>query len=131
MYNTKVECTYHTSEIFLENDNISDEDKNFIRDVLYRQELLNILRIKKYNEQKMNTAMCDLYKKIKDCNELKECISKAANKLMIEDTAEVGLMILYSYDFMYLTHICVSEFLENGKITENNILKLKKKVFEN
>ena len=131
MYNTKVECTYHTSEIFLENDNISEWEKNFIRDVLYRQELLNIFNINEYNEQKMNTAICDLYNIINDCQELKECIIKVANKLMIEDTAEVGLMILYSYDFMYLTHICVSEFLENGKITENNISKLKNKLFEN
>ena len=131
MYNTKVECTYHTSEIFLENDNISEWEKNFIRDVLYRQELLNIFNINEYNEQKMNTAICDLYNIINDCQELKECIIIVANKLMIEDTAEVGLMILYSYDFMYLTHICVSEFLENGKITENNISKLKNKLFEN
>jgi hypothetical protein len=131
MYNTKVECTYNTSEVFIEEDTISDEEKNFIRDVLYRQELLDIFDIKEYNEQKMNTAICDLYNIINDCQELKECIIKVANKLMIEDTEEFGLMILYSFDFMYLTHICVSEFLENGKITENNISKLKNKLFEN
>ena len=47
MYNTKVVCTYNTSEVFLEEDNISEEEREFVRDVIYRQELLDILGIDK------------------------------------------------------------------------------------
>jgi len=128
MYNTKVECTYHTSEIFLDDDNISEEEKGFIRDVIYRQELLNILEINEYNEIEFSRSIHDLYISIKDCKELKECMLKLAEKFFSNDE-EIGLMVLFAFDYMYLTHICISEFLENGKISENNIAKLKTVIF--
>ena len=92
------------------------------------QELLNIFGIDEYNEKEMDKAMeeaiSELYIKVKDCDALKECILKLADNFMITNNL-VSLMLLYSYDYMHLTHICISDFLENGKIEENNILKLK------
>lgn len=123
MYNTKVECTYHTSEIFLENDNISDWEKNFIRDVLYRQELLDIFDINEYNEIELSKAIHELYEIIKHCEELQIYMLKMSKRFMSTD-AEMGLMILYAYDYMYLSHLCVCEFIETGKISEHNICKL-------
>jgi hypothetical protein len=128
MYNTNVECSYHTSEIFLEDDNITEEEKGFIRDVIYRQELLDILEINEYNEIEFSRSIHDLYISIKDCKELKECMLKLSEKFFSNDE-EIGLMVLFAFDYMYLTHICVSEFLENGKISENNISKLKTVLF--
>ena len=46
-------------------------------------------------------------------------------KYMTSDE-ELGMMLLYSYDYMYLTHICISEFIETGKISDENIGKLDK-----
>jgi hypothetical protein len=43
--------------------------------------------------------------------------------------AEFGIMIMFSYDYLYLTHICISEFLDTGKISENNILNLRSVIF--
>ena len=65
MYNTKVVCTYHTEEVFKPSDNISDDEKEFIRDTIYRQELLNILGMSEFNEDEMNKAIHDLYERIK------------------------------------------------------------------
>ena len=45
MYNTKLVCTYNTSDVFLDSDNITEDEKKFICDTIYRQELLNILGI--------------------------------------------------------------------------------------
>ena len=42
---------------------------------------------------------------------------------------EFGLMIMFSYDYMYLTHICISEFLETGAISEKNISNLRSIIF--
>jgi hypothetical protein len=42
---------------------------------------------------------------------------------------EFGLMLLFSYDYMYLTHNCISELFENGKISENSLLNLKNIIF--
>jgi hypothetical protein len=128
MYNTKVVCTYNTSEVFLETDEISDKDEEFIRDTLYRQELLNILGMKEFNEDGMNTAIHELYNQISSCQELKECIIKIVGRFMSTDE-ELGLMILFAYDYMYLTHLCISEYLETGKISETNMTNLRAVIF--
>ena len=53
MYNTKVVCTYHTDEVFLETDQITDEERYFVRDAIYRQEVLDILGMEDYIETEM------------------------------------------------------------------------------
>ena len=108
MYNTKVVCTYHTPEVFNSTDNISEEEKDFIRNTIYRQELLNILGMTEFNEAEMNRAIHELYEKIKDNKELKECMALCAAKILCEDL-EIGLMIMFAYDYMYLTHACICE----------------------
>ena len=124
MYNTKIVCTYNTSDVFLESDNITEEEKGFIRDALYRQELLNILDIQEYNEEGMNNSIHELYEKLKECKELKECMKQLARRFLCEDL-ETGLMFLFAYDYMHLTHVCICEYFETGQITQKNITNLK------
>jgi hemoglobin-like flavoprotein len=134
MYNTKVECTYNTPEVFLETDNITDDEKTFIRNIIYRQELLNILDIDyenndEDNEEKISEAIKDLYNQIKNCEQMTKCMVKVVEKHMnvgkyMTSDEELGMMLLYSYDYMYLTHICISEFIEKGDIDDENIKKL-------
>jgi hypothetical protein len=124
MYNTTVECTYNTDNIFLETDEINIEEKNFIRDVIYRQELLNILGLEDYNQYKIDREIRMLYEKIKECNVLNECIIKLSRDYMSLDD-KIGLIILFSYDYLYLTHNCFKEFFETGKISDEKICKLK------
>ena len=136
MYNTKVECTYNTPEVFLETDNITDDEKSFIRNIIYRQELLNVLDIDyenndEDNEEKISEAIKDLYNRVKDSNCLRKCMVKVIQKHMnvgkyMTSDEELGMMLLFSYDYMYLTHICISEFIETGKISDENIKKLVK-----
>jgi hypothetical protein len=130
MYDTKFVCTYNTSEVFSEEDNqiITDEEKEFIRDAIYRQELLNILEINEYNEPEINKAIHELYGRVKDCETLRDCMLKLASHFMSTDD-EFGLMIMFCYDYMYLSHICISEFIETGKIDEKNMKNLKNIVF--
>jgi len=124
MYNTKVVCTYNLSDVFNPSDVISDEDKDFIRDSLYRQELLDVLGMDEFNENEMNRAIHELYEKVKNNTELVSCMTKIAGRFLSEDL-ELGLMILFAYDYMYLTHTCVSEYLETGQILEKNMMNLK------
>jgi hypothetical protein len=128
MYNTKFVCTYNTPDVFIETDNISQEEEDFVRDAIYRQELLNIFGMDTYNETEMDKAFLELYKKVEKYDVLEEYMLKLAGNFMT-DSKELGLMLMYSYDYMHLTHICVSEFLDNGKINETNILKLKAVIF--
>jgi hypothetical protein len=128
MYDTKFVCTYHTPEVFLDTDNVTEDEKEFIRNTIYRQELLYILGMDDYNEAEINTAMNEIYNKAKENDELKKCMNKLAGQFMKADE-EFGLMLLFSYDYMYLTHICISELFETGKIDEKNMRNLKGIVF--
>jgi translation elongation factor EF-Ts len=134
MYNTKVVCTYNTPEVFLETDNITDDEKTFIRNIIYRQEFLNVLDIdyeNSYddNEEKISEAIKNLYNRVKDSTCLRKCMVKVIQKHMnvgkyMTSDEELGMMLLYSYDYMYLTHICITEFIETGTISDENIGKL-------
>jgi len=124
MYNSKYICKYNSEDIFLETDKVTDSEKEFIRDTLYKEDLLNIFCISDYDEEQININMHILYEKIKNNEELSYCMKSVAGVFMSTDE-ELGLIILFSYDYLYLSHICISEFLEKGKISENNILKLK------
>jgi hypothetical protein len=131
MYNTKLVCAYNSDEIFKGLENIgemTEKDKEEFQDAYYRYELLSILGLEEYDEKELVAAVSDLYEKIKDCTELKECMLKLAANFMSLDE-ELGLMFFFAYDYMYLSHICISEFLETGKITEDNIVRLKSLIF--
>ena len=94
MYNTNVVCTYNTPEVFLETDNVTDREKTFIRDTIYRQELLDIFELEEYNETELNNSILELYIKIKNCTELKKCMIIFA-VFALNDTRVCGGRILY------------------------------------
>ena len=120
MYNTKVACSYNTVDVFLETDNITASEMEFVRDALYRQELLDILELEEYDEELMSAAIHDLYEKVKESPELRKCMVKTAKRLMTADE-EFGLLVLFAYDYMYLTHVCICEYLETGKIAQTSM----------
>jgi hypothetical protein len=125
MYNTEYECRYFKEDVFLDTDNISDEEKDYVRNILYREDLLHIFNIDSNNVFEIfDDIFSELYNKIKENDFLKECIEKVASKIMIIDD-EIGLCILYSYDYMYLSHKCISEYLKKGVISEENMNLLK------
>ena len=129
MYNTKIICRYndYIFENLAEIEHMTEKDKDFFQTAFYREEFLNILGLEEYDETKINQALDELYEKIKHCKELKECMLKLASNIMSLDE-EIGLLFLFSYDYMYLSHICICEFLETGKISQDNISKLKTKI---
>jgi hypothetical protein len=129
MYNTKVVCKYNNYifENLRELEHMTETDKEYFLTDLYREEFLNIFGLYEYDETKINQALDELYEKIKDCKELKECMLKLASNIMSLDE-EIGMLFLFSYDYMYLSHICICEFLETGQISQDNISKLKSKI---
>ena len=121
MYNTKYECRYHKDNIFLDTDDITDEEKNYIRNILYREDLLNIFGIDTNNEFDIfNDILSEVYEKVKENHFLKDCMIKVSSTLFCQNP-EFGLCLLYSYDFMHLTHNCISEYFDKGTISEENI----------
>ena len=128
MYDTKYECRYNNDNVFLETDNVSDDEKDYVLNILYKEDLLNIFNIFPDDEfETFNDSISNLYKKIKNNICLKECMKKLASSFISTDE-EFGLCILYSFDFLHLTHKCVSEYLDNGTISCENINLLKNSV---
>jgi len=129
MYNTKIICRYndYIFENLAEIEHMTEKDKDFFLTDLYRQEFLNIFGLEEYDETKINQTLDELYEKIKDCKELKECMLKLASNIMSLDE-EIGMLFLFSYDYMHLSHICICEFLETGQISQDNISKLKTEI---
>ena len=52
MYNTKYECRYNSDDVFLESDEISNDEKNYVRDILYKEDLMNIFEIDEIFQEK-------------------------------------------------------------------------------
>lgn len=128
MYNTKYDCTYMI-DVFLKEDNINQRDKDFILNCLYRNDFLNIFGLEDFDNDFSNKIIEDLYEKIRNNNFLLSCVKKITEDYICLDNDYFGLLILYSFDFLHLTHPCVSDYLERGHIEEENMLLLKKKVF--
>jgi hypothetical protein len=128
MYDTSVICTYNTPEVFLETDEILDDERQFIRDVIYRQELLNIFGLEEYNKELFSDKITELYDLIKDNDDLQKCMIELAGQLDNTDKT-IGLLIMFSYDFMYLSHKCISELLGVGHISEPSLKKLESNIY--
>jgi len=125
MYNTNFECRYYKDDVILETDNVNENEIHIIRNYLYKEDLLNIFNIDYGDtEEVFENSISELYEKIKNCKILKEFMEKASTIIFSNDIKN-GLCILYSYDYMYITHRCVSEYLDTGNISEKNINLLK------
>ena len=128
MYDTKYECQYYKDEVFLETDDVTEEETDYIRDCLYKEDFLNIFLMDDRDESdSFNKVISDLYKSLKTCSQLRVCMKIIAARYVSEDE-ELGLCMLYSYDFMYLMHKCVCSYLENGVILEEDLQLLTNKI---
>jgi hypothetical protein len=121
MYDTKFECIYHREDAFLEIDKFTDDEKNFIRNIFYKEDILNIFIIDFNDDFEIFTnVMNELYEKIKNFLPFKECMKRMATSIMCEDE-QSGLLIMYSYNYMYITHKCVSEYLDTGLLSDKTM----------
>ncbi len=127
MYNTTYICTYNKPDIFLTEEDLflGDGDKDDIRDELYRYDLLNILGLEEYDDALVDTAIINLYERIKCCDSLITCMTKLAANFLSEDKL-FGLVIMHSFCYLELSYKCISEYLEFGKISNENIEALTK-----
>ena len=116
VYDTHYTCVYNSPDVFLETDQVFESEREFILDVLYRQDILNIFNMEDYNIDALTTAINELYEKIKINDKLIKIMIKLAGDISSMDD-KLGLMIMFSFDYLYITHPCMCEFLETGQIT--------------
>ena len=143
MYNSKLICTYsyydpilrkHHSDITYDLDDVTGFED--IAEIIYQAELLRVFNIDPVDKslddsnEAIKLEITILYNLISSQQKMIECMKTAAS-LMISDDLELGLMILYSFDYFFLTHKCVCDFLETGEISEKNMNNLFNEVHKN
>jgi hypothetical protein len=108
MYNPTVICTYMDDDVFLETDDINDAEKDFIRNCIYRQELLNAFSLDEYDDEQINKTIAELFPLVQSVG-LPLCATEMEDPL-------VGFMMLFSFDFFYYAHPLICEMLQTGQV---------------
>ena len=108
MYNTLLKCTYNNVSY------VDQEDQ-------YRIEYLNAFNLEEFDDKQINQGVDALFERLKHSPELTKCMTKSAAGFGNCEHLHVGLMGLFAFDYFYLAHPCICEFLENGTIAEEKI----------
>ena len=113
-YDHKYECRYHSPSLFLEEEEmqLSQEEKESVRHFLYQEDVHAIFGDKFPTEEDLSW----LDAKLEDCKEWKELVEHASLLVGDNSVGGLGLCILLSYDYLHLTHPCISTYLANGKM---------------
>ena len=124
-YNTNYICKYNNN-VFSQDEEatLSDNEKYFVNDSLYRNDILNIFNLEEFNELVINNCINKIYEKVKNYDDLKPILKKLAGFFFSED-CELGILLMFSYDYLEYAHPCMCEFLETGKISYDKLNKLK------
>ena len=115
-YNTNYLCTYKCSDVFLESevDDLSETDKEFVRNALYRNDILHIFDMDDFDETILNKKIDELYEIIKEDEILINMMKKYSEEITGSIDYKIGLMIMFSYDFLDITHPIISTFIKSG-----------------
>lgn len=108
MYNTLLKCTYNNVSY------LDQEDQ-------YRIEYLNAFNLEEFDDKHINQEIDTLFERVKLSRDLTKCMRKSAAGFGNSDFLHIGLMGLFAFDYFYLAHPCICDFLETGTITEENI----------
>jgi len=127
-YNTNYETNYNLffDDAAFEGDE-SEEDKETIRTLLYQKDLLAVLNENEFDDDVINKKVRELFVFLKKNTDLLFCMKELSKKSMFSNQ-EIGLMILFSFDYLYLSHPCISEYLKTGSVSEANLNILKKAI---
>jgi hypothetical protein len=87
----------------------------------YRIEYLNAFNLEEFNDKQINQEVDALFERVKHSPDLTKCMSKSAAGFGNCEYLHVGLMGLFAFDYFYLAHPCICEFLETGTIAEEKI----------
>jgi hypothetical protein len=125
MYNTLATCTYNKEdEIFLETDDITSFEKEFIQNVIYRQELMDIFELEEYDNTLFQERLHNVYERVKTYAPFHPCILSACATIQSTDE-EMGWIVLFSYDYLSYTHACICEYFIDGQMSEETMHSLK------
>jgi hypothetical protein len=127
VYDSKHICTYqYYDSKFKENIPVSMtfteevEECDFSSDLIYKSDILQVFKLTEYDDDKIEQEMISVFEILKNNKKMVECMKKLANRFITEDL-EFGMVLLFSYDTFYATHLCIGDIIEKGDVEEDNI----------
>ena len=97
-----------------------------LSDIIYQNEFLRAVDSNKYTPI---NVLNNLFKEIKElnCEKMNDilCFLKEQYLCLNEDDAFV---YLFSYDYFFLTHKCICDFLNEGEISKENLDNLERSI---
>jgi hypothetical protein len=149
MYNSTFITTYnfydlslasfnpHSKKFIQENPEFHDEKESELlemAEMIYKNELISAFDLLEFNDTEINNKIFTLYDWIFDSldnkmsgiskNILMEIVVKLSEQVMSGDL-KTGFILLFSYSYFHLTHMCFCELFNNGDISQENLLALK------
>ena len=82
--------------------------------------MLQIFNVTEYDDAAINVIIHELYDKLKTNAAFNECINFAQTQYDAE-SHDIGFVLLFSYNHLYITHLCIRDFLDNGIINNTHI----------
>lgn len=136
MYNTGIVLKYfiYDNELksYLEDDegNKTVEQDLDLSEEKYRIEMLEIFGVKDICDDKVNKIIHSIFEKLKSDENMYEILKKMSKTFISED-AELGLLVGFSYNYLYLLHPCICDLLKDGIIQDEHYATLKRAVEKN
>ena len=126
MYNSNYKCWYDNEDIMFSRDELqklSQEDKHDIKDVIYKEDFLNIFGLNIFDEKAINEEMELLYERVNGIESLHPLLDTLANRMLSDDRFD-GFYVLFSYDYLYLFHQFLCDIINSNNINTGIIKQL-------
>jgi hypothetical protein len=107
-------CSIHIDKDVLK-ENVEEFSEEEISNALYQVNLLESFSLIEFDEVAINKEIDKLYSVFKGHERFKKCMKKVANSYLSEDLS-IGLMLLFSYDYFFLTHACICEYIKTNEM---------------
>ena len=131
-YNVLYQChykDYKNNQSLIETDEFQSflkEEEYFLEKKIYQDDLLSIFGIdceSEFQDETINPIIRDLYRILEKQEDLKSFMNQLG-----EGDLEMGLMIMFSMDLLFVSHPCFCEFLQTGQIPSIKIDLLKREI---
>jgi hypothetical protein len=131
-YNILYQChykDYKNNQSLIETEefkSFSKEDEYFLEKKIYQDDLLSIFGIDReseFQDETINPIIRDLYIILEKQEDFKSLMNQLG-----EGDLEMGLMIMFSMDLLFVSHPCFCEFLQTGQISSIKIDLLKREI---
>jgi hypothetical protein len=108
-YSADFICTYKLMD--------NDDDRN----IMYQIQILQAFGMQNFDQDEINEKVLQLYKKLIDCNKVKEIIEEGVKvNSEMQLTNVIMFMCLFSYQFFDLFHKCLIDYFTTGSILEES-----------